>query len=52
MGKQHRITAAYHAQSNGLVEKNYRTIEDMSKKQVSPPRCELAENIQLCLIYY
>ena len=36
-GTQHRITAAYHPQSNGLVERSHRTIEDMIHKQVTPP---------------
>ena len=35
-GTQHRITAAYHLQSNGLVERSHRTIEDMVHKQVTP----------------
>ena len=34
---QHRITAAYHPQSNGLVKRSHRTIEDMICKQVTPP---------------
>ena len=36
-GTQHRITSAYHPQSNGLVERSHRTIEDMIHKQVTPP---------------
>ena len=36
-GTQHRITGAYHPQSNGLVERSHRTIEDMIHKQVTPP---------------
>ena len=37
MGTQHRIMAAYHPQSNGLVERSHRTIEDLIRKQVSTP---------------
>ena len=36
-GTQHRITSAYHPQSNGLVEMSHRTTEDMIHKQVTPP---------------
>ena len=36
-GTQHRITTAYHPQSNGLVERSHRTIDDMNHKQVTPP---------------
>ena len=33
-GTQHRITAAYHPQSNGLVERSHRTIEDMIHNKI------------------
>ena len=49
-GTQHRITAAYHPQSNGLVERSNRSIKDMIHKQVTPPDVNCLEILD-CVLF-
>ena len=48
-GTHHKVTAAYHPQSNGLVERSHRTIENMICKQVTHPDVNWLETIDSVL---